>query len=207
MPVSRGLPLIVVYALYYAILLYASPSVGHSICTDPRPVFSCVREHTAPRVYIHITICICARSERELYARLQFLQVARFWVQMLSLWKIRESTVVILGEEHYWGSNWRNFLFFYRVEHEESFGCRCSRFGSISFIIRCAMTYNYSVTAIFRILELWEDSYVTKAIDRINEAEKIIYCRCNIISLGSTYGLFVVPLQNHCDFQGWSFIL
>lgn len=34
MPVSRGLPLIVVYALYYAILLYAPPSAGHSICTD-----------------------------------------------------------------------------------------------------------------------------------------------------------------------------
>ena len=34
MPVSRGLPLIVVYALYYAILLYVSPSVGYSIYTD-----------------------------------------------------------------------------------------------------------------------------------------------------------------------------
>lgn len=34
MPVSRGLPLIVVYALYYAILLYALSSAGYSICTD-----------------------------------------------------------------------------------------------------------------------------------------------------------------------------
>lgn len=68
MPVSRGLPLIVVYALYYAILLYVLSSVGYSIyiymcmyiiCIQIC-MFICIR--VSLWVYIHITICICENA-------------------------------------------------------------------------------------------------------------------------------------------------
>lgn len=58
MPVSRGLPLIVVYALYYAILLYALSSVGCSICTE-LSVHLYRRMRLPVDIHIHITICIC----------------------------------------------------------------------------------------------------------------------------------------------------
>lgn len=60
MPVSRGLPLIVVYALYYAILLY-----GRWVFDVLTEICSYVRPHTMGDdcIYLHITrVKICDRS-------------------------------------------------------------------------------------------------------------------------------------------------